>query len=98
MDTRFIRLQTLTTYRICLRTRCWSIHAAPYGPGKLKSLHAMENHDLIRSSIIPCLAIRGVASAIARSRSLRAKVLLRELFANQCREPYLILPSECTER
>jgi hypothetical protein len=27
------------------------------------------------TSIIPCLALRGVASAIARSRSLRAKVL-----------------------
>ncbi|THH30392.1 hypothetical protein EUX98_g3804 [Antrodiella citrinella] len=28
------------------------------------------------TSIIPCLALRGVASAIARSRSLRAKILL----------------------
>ncbi|KAJ7102528.1 UPF0052-domain-containing protein [Mycena belliarum] len=28
-------------------------------------------------SIIPCLALKGVAAAIARSRSLRAKVLLR---------------------
>ena len=28
-----------------------------------------------RNSIIPCLALRGVAPAIARSRSLRAKVL-----------------------
>ena len=27
-------------------------------------------------SIIPCLALRGVANAIARSRSLRAKILL----------------------
>ena len=27
-------------------------------------------------SIVPCLALRGVAGAIARSRSLRAKVLL----------------------
>ncbi len=29
-------------------------------------------------SIIPCLSLRGVATAIARSRTLRAKVLLRE--------------------
>ncbi|KAJ7171747.1 UPF0052-domain-containing protein [Mycena crocata] len=29
------------------------------------------------TSIIPCLALRGVAAAIARSRSLRAKVLLQ---------------------
>ncbi|KAH8101525.1 UPF0052-domain-containing protein [Cristinia sonorae] len=28
------------------------------------------------TSVVPCLALRGVASAIARSRSLRAKVLL----------------------
>jgi hypothetical protein len=31
--------------------------------------------QLIWDSIIPCLALRGVASAIARSRALRAKVL-----------------------
>jgi hypothetical protein len=30
------------------------------------------------NSIIPCLALRGVAASIARSRSLRAKVLLCE--------------------
>lgn len=29
-------------------------------------------------SIIPCLALRGVASAIARSRTLRVKVLFRK--------------------
>jgi hypothetical protein len=31
----------------------------------------------IFTSIIPCLSLRGVAAAIARSRSIRAKVLLR---------------------
>ena len=31
----------------------------------------------IFTSIIPCLSLRGVATAIARSRSLHAKVLLR---------------------
>lgn len=29
-------------------------------------------------SIMPCLALKGVANGIARSRSLRAKVLLRK--------------------
>lgn len=33
-------------------------------------------------SIVPCLALRGVAGAIARSRSLRAKILL-------CKRPNL---------
>jgi hypothetical protein len=31
------------------------------------------------SSIIPCLALRGVATGIAQSPSLKVKVLLREL-------------------
>jgi 2-phospho-L-lactate transferase/gluconeogenesis factor (CofD/UPF0052 family) len=30
------------------------------------------------TSIVPCLALRGVASAIAKSTTLKAKVLLRE--------------------
>jgi hypothetical protein len=38
---------------------------------------AGANQDLY-DSIIPCLALQGIAAAIARSRSLRAKVLLRE--------------------
>ena len=33
---------------------------------------------MIGFSIIPCLALRGVASSIARSKSLKAKVLLCE--------------------
>lgn len=32
------------------------------------------------TSIIPCLALRGVGTAIARSHSLRAKILLRRMF------------------
>jgi hypothetical protein len=35
----------------------------------------------VNGSIIPCLALRGVASAIARSGTLRAKVLFCELSA-----------------
>ena len=35
-------------------------------------------------SIIPCLALRGVAAAIARSGSLRAKVLFREPESRSC--------------
>lgn len=35
--------------------------------------------DLVLSSIIPCLALKGVASAIAASKTLKAKVLLRML-------------------
>ena len=30
------------------------------------------------NSIIPCLALRGMASAIALSKSLKAKILLRK--------------------
>lgn len=30
----------------------------------------------VEGSIIPCLSLRGVAASIARSRSLRAKILL----------------------
>ena len=37
-------------------------------------------HDVLISSIIPCLALRGVGSAIANSHTLQAKVLLRECF------------------
>jgi hypothetical protein len=33
---------------------------------------------MVGFSIIPCLALRGVGSFIARSKSLKAKVLLRE--------------------
>ncbi|TFK76650.1 UPF0052-domain-containing protein [Pluteus cervinus] len=46
-------------------------------------LHNLESKDVLVyscgslwTSIMPCLALRGVADAIARSRSLRAKILL----------------------
>ena len=44
------------------------------------------------TSIVPCLALRGVASAIAKSTTLRAKVLLRgcSTYSNSLPEPLLI--------
>ncbi|KII86481.1 hypothetical protein PLICRDRAFT_700522 [Plicaturopsis crispa FD-325 SS-3] len=55
------------------------VHPSP-NPDYLANLSA---HDILVyscgslwTSIIPCLALRGVSTAIARSRSLRAKVLL----------------------
>ncbi|KAJ7674447.1 hypothetical protein B0H17DRAFT_1170677 [Mycena rosella] len=57
----------------------FEIHPSP-NPEYISALAA--NDVLVYScgslwtSIIPCLALRGVATAIARSRSLRAKVLL----------------------
>ncbi|KAJ7451152.1 UPF0052-domain-containing protein [Mycena latifolia] len=57
----------------------FEIHPSP-NPEYISALAA--NDVLVYScgslwtSIIPCLALRGVAAAIARSRSLRAKVLL----------------------
>lgn len=35
------------------------------------------------TSIIPCLALRGLASSIAQSKTLKAKVLLREFMATK---------------
>ena len=40
--------------------------------------HALARSDLKLCSIIPCLALKGVAAAIARSSTLKVKVLLRE--------------------
>ena len=40
--------------------------------------HALARSDLKICSIIPCLALKGVAAAIARSSTLRVKVLLCE--------------------
>ncbi|KAK0207980.1 UPF0052-domain-containing protein [Desarmillaria ectypa] len=55
------------------------IHPSP-NPDYISSL---STHDIIVfscgslwTSIIPCLSLRGVATAIARSRTLRAKILL----------------------
>jgi hypothetical protein len=51
--------------------------------------HLAHNDMLVYScgslwtSIVPCLALKGVASAIAKSKTLKAKVLLRECFSDQ---------------
>jgi hypothetical protein len=47
-------------------------------------------------SIMPCLALRGVAGAIASSRTLQAKVLLRTKFSFEYRSPLVTL--SCSER
>ena len=47
------------------------------------------------TSIVPCLALRGVASAIAKSTTLRAKVLLRECLSVSKRLTELILIASC---
>ncbi|KAF8665082.1 hypothetical protein AX16_000550 [Volvariella volvacea WC 439] len=55
------------------------IHPAP-NPDYLSNLGKRDvlvySCGSLWTSIIPCLALRGVASSIARSRSLRAKILL----------------------
>ena len=45
----------------------------------MTQVHMLEP-VLIECSIIPCLALKGVAAAIARSSKLRVKVLLCEYF------------------
>ncbi|TRM62945.1 hypothetical protein BD626DRAFT_557818 [Schizophyllum amplum] len=55
------------------------IHPSP-NPEYINSLNRADvlvySCGSLWTSIMPCLALRGVASAIARSRSLRAKILL----------------------
>jgi hypothetical protein len=50
------------------------------GPGRFFFVARVSQRLLIwfYDSIIPCLALRGVAAGIARSSSLRAKILLCE--------------------
>jgi len=72
LDARIVRLYYINAYGS-------EIHPAP-NPDYIRNLSL--NDVLVYScgslwtSIIPCLALKGVANAIARSRSLRAKVLL----------------------
>ena len=55
-----------------------------FGPGRLRPLTSRMTKPQGNGSIIPCLALRGVAAAIARSGSLRAKVLFREPESRSC--------------
>ncbi|KAI0932876.1 hypothetical protein AcW1_000131 [Taiwanofungus camphoratus] len=76
LTARIIRLYYINAYGS-------EIHPSP-NPDYITSLSL--NDVLVYScgslwtSIIPCLALRGVANAIARSRSIRAKVLLCECY------------------
>jgi hypothetical protein len=81
MGLRFILLRTPIIYRLLLRKMSWYILVVLYGPGRfLFCMAHVSQRLLIRFyySIIPCLALRGVAAGIARSCSLRAKILLCE--------------------
>lgn len=79
MDTKSNHQPTLITLRICRQMTflCTRVDRCGQGVPSHLLLGSNTQHS---QSIIPCLALRGVAQAIARSRSIRAKVLLREYF------------------
>ena len=79
MATKSIRIQTLTFYPNARRGPSSCIHAVRYGLGKFFfSLLLVNPRAVLKDfSIIPCLALKGVASAIAGSKTLKAKVILR---------------------
>ncbi|KAK1224706.1 hypothetical protein PQX77_012379 [Marasmius sp. AFHP31] len=72
LNSRISRLLYINAYGM-------PIHPAP-NPEYISSLARTDalvySCGSLWTSIIPCLALRGVGSAIARSRSLRAKILL----------------------
>lgn len=69
----------------------------PYGRGELRTA-ILSCYLTSYDSIIPCLALRGVAAGIARSSSLRAKILLRELLIPFAETEFTPAPSEYEER
>jgi len=78
------------------------IHPAPNGDF-LSNLATREilvySCGSLWTSIIPCLALKGVAGGIAHSPSLRAKVLLCKPKYEKCQQHSCILgKSECRER
>ena len=75
--TKSIRIQTLTFYPNARRGVSSCIHAVRYGLGRFFLLFSNPKAALKVLSIIPCLALKGVASAIAGSKTLKAKVILR---------------------
>ena len=70
IPTRTLRFSRASASRIILY-----IHADLSGLGSSLIRFIAE---LNIYSIIPCLALRGIATSIARSPSLRAKILLRK--------------------
>jgi hypothetical protein len=71
---RFILLQPQNTSQASVPTRFWCTHVGLSGLGSFSPVSEARSLEAV-ASIIPCLALRGVASAIANSRTLRAKVL-----------------------
>lgn len=72
LDARIVRLYYINSYGS-------EIHPSP-NPDYINNLGMTDvlvySCGSLWTSIIPCLALKGVANAIARSKSLRAKVLL----------------------
>ncbi|KAI0697698.1 hypothetical protein BC835DRAFT_746443 [Cytidiella melzeri] len=73
----------------CLVGRCEILHPIRRSLGVSISFDGDDDDDgSLWSSIVPCLALRGVANTIARS--LRAKILLRPSTSSLSRRPSLI--------
>ena len=75
-DMRSILRPTRTTSRICRQAMSLYTRVDHYGQG-LHLIFVLSKMFNSPNSIIPCLSLQGVATAIARSRSCRIKILLR---------------------
>lgn len=76
--TKYIHILTLISSQISPWHRSWCTLVGLCGRGRRRwnDLQALQTEE--PCSIVPCLALRGVAKGIAKSYSLKAKVLLRE--------------------
>ena len=79
MAWKFTLLPILNSCQISHPERSWFILVVRFGQGTQSNIVPCSIIDLFTASIIPCLALRGIAAGIARSPTLRTKVLLREL-------------------
>jgi hypothetical protein len=77
MDMKSIHRLTRTTYQVYRQAMPLYTPVDHYGQGVRYLIFAVTKILNTFTSIIPCLALRGVATAIARSRSRCIKVLLR---------------------
>jgi hypothetical protein len=79
MAWKFTLLPILNSCQILHPERFWFILVVRFGQGTLFNLVPCSFIDPLTASIIPCLALRGIAGGIASSPTLLKKVLLREL-------------------
>lgn len=68
-------LRNTSQASVLVKFLCTRVGLSGPGPSFLDLVTSVAPSSGSWNSIIPCLALRGVAPAIARSRSLRAKVL-----------------------